>query len=399
MLKAVIFDMDGVIIDSEPMHAKAAVLALKKYGVEISADYCSEFIGSTTYYMCQRMVQEFELRTAPEELLRANNEMKELLLTEEGYPAVPYVLDLIKDLHSHGMQLIIASSSPARFIEYVMDSLKLRDYFNGYVSGEQLEHPKPAPDIFLAAAVQLGVAPDDCIVIEDSANGVNAAHAAGITCIGYVNPNSGIQDLRKAALLVEGFEEVDFDLIHQVFRGDHWQACDILTTDRLLIRELDVTDAEAFYDILADAETSKYYDDLPASPAEETERRRAYIRNVYKVYGYGQWGVFLKENRKLIGCCGIELRESQGTGDYELGYLIGRDNRRMGYAYEAAEAVLRYFTEKYHANRFAAVIDKRNIPSRQMAEKLGMRRSGEVLRNRRECYKYIKYINEDENNV
>ena len=85
----------------------------------------------------------------------------------------------------------------------------------------QVANPKPAPDIFLAACDFLSVSPEECIVIEDSTNGVNAAYQAGITSIGFVNPNSGNQDLSKAAILVEGFDEVDYEFIKEVYQDTH----------------------------------------------------------------------------------------------------------------------------------------------------------------------------------
>lgn len=388
MLNAVIFDMDGVIIDSEPLHARAAVLALKQYNVDIPVEYCTEFIGSTTYYMCQRMVNDFSLSISPEELLAANKDWKETLRVKEGYPAVPYVIDTIKNLYSHGLKLFIASSSPAADIEYVMDSLHIRNYFAGYVSGMEFERPKPAPDIFLAAAGLLGITPEECIVIEDSTNGVNAAYAAGMTCIGFVNPNSGKQDLGKASYLVEGFDEIDYEFIQKVYREEHWAPSEIVSTKRLILKELDISDAEALYHMMQELELSACCDDRSSSPEEEAERRKAYIRNIYQFYGFGQWGIFLRDSRELIGCCGIELKEINGSREYELSYLIAEQYRRLGYAYEAAVAVIEYFSQTYQPDRITAVIDKQNKPSQQLAGKLGMKKTGELVRSRRECYQY-----------
>ncbi len=399
MLKAVIFDMDGVIIDSEPLHARAAVLALKQYKVDMPVEYCTEFIGSTTYYMCQRMVNDFSLSISPEELLNANKDWKENLRDTEGYPAVPYVIDTIKDLYSHGLKLFIASSSPGADIEYVMDSLHIRNYFTGYVSGMQFERPKPAPDIFLAAAGLLGITPEECIVIEDSTNGVNAAYAAGMTCIGFLNPNSGKQDLGKASYLVEGFDEIDYEFILKVYREEHWTPSEIVSTKRLILKELDISDAEALYRIMQELDKTAICDDRSASPEEEAERRKAYIRNIYQFYGYGQWGVFLRDSRKLIGCCGIEFKEINGAGEYELSYLITKEYRRLGYAYEAATAVLKYFTQNYEPDRITVVIDKQNKPSQQLAAKLGMSKGDELVRNRRECYQYILYTEPNNFNI
>jgi HAD superfamily hydrolase (TIGR01509 family) len=380
--------MDGVIIDSEPMHARAAVLALQRYNVDINVEYCSRFIGSTTYYMCQEMVKEFHLDITPEELLAANDEMKKYLRASEGYPVIPYIIDLMSDLHSHGLKLIIASSSPAEDIAYVMETLKITMYFQGFISGSEVRHPKPAPDIFLAAADRLGVSPEECIIIEDSTNGVNAAYAAGIISIGFINPNSGTHDLRKAAFLVEGFDEVDYDFVNRVYRNVHWEPSVITSTDRLIIRELCVEDAAELYRIFNEPEIRSFYEDAPNSIEEEQERRKDYIRYVYRNYGYGQWGLFLRESHKLIGCCGIELRGNGSNGDYEIGYLISSEYQRKGYGYEAAAAVVKYFSKKYQPERITAVIDKQNTPSIYLAVKLGMKKDCEFTRGRRECYRY-----------
>lgn len=213
--------MDGVIIDSEPQHAKAGVLALKKYGVDITTDYCYGFIGTTTYAMCQHMIEEFHLSISAEELLNENTKMKQYLAETEGYIPVPFVISMIKDFYANGLKLIVASSSPEAEIRATLDALHISSYFMGYVSGMSVTHPKPAPDVFLAALDRLSFSASECIVIEDSMNGALAAKAADIPCIGLINPNSGKQDLSSACMLVESFEEVDTTFITNVYKRVH----------------------------------------------------------------------------------------------------------------------------------------------------------------------------------
>lgn len=388
MLKAVIFDMDGVIIDSEPMHAKANVLAMKRYHVDVPLSYCYDFIGSTTYYMCQKMVDDFHLNVTPEELLRANDEMKEYLLKTEGHTVVPYIIDLIKDLYRHGIKLIIASSSPAPAIEEVMHSLQIEPYFEGYISGMQIKKTKPAPDIFLAAVNRLNLKTDECIVIEDSQNGVNAAYSAGITCVGFVNPNSGKQDLSKASILVEGFDEVDYEFINKCYLHAHMEPATILTTDRLIVRELCTGDIDALCRIYKDPEIGEFLDVIMTDPELEKEKLSAYISNVYHFYDFGLWGVFRKEDGQLIGRCGVEFKIIDNNEEYELGFLIGKQYQKQGYAAECVEAVIKYCFEKFYFPRILAVVDKNNIPSIHLVTRLGMKQSGEFRYNERCCYKY-----------
>ena len=388
MLKAVIFDMDGVIIDSEPLHARAAVLALEEFGADASIAYVQQFIGSTVYYMSERMVEDFYLNISPQVLLDTINAKKELLKQKEGYAIIPYIIEVIKDLHQNGMKLIIASSSQSEAIEMIMDSYQLKKYFEGYVSGCMVTRPKPAPDIFLLAAERLGVLPEECLVIEDSCNGVTAAGAAGMTCLGYVNPNSGNQDLRKAAMLIEGFDEVDYSFINKVYQYDRHEPAAVLTTGKFIIRELSLEDMDDLFEICRDPDIRDALLDFSDSPDILREKHSAYIENVYRYYGYGSWGVYLRSTNRLIGRCGVEYRMLLGEAVHELGYYLDKAHRGHGYAEEFVAEVIRYCLLKLDIPRIIAVIHKSNNRSLRLAEKVGMHRYGECIRNNHSCYLY-----------
>lgn len=388
MLKAVIFDMDGVIIDSEPMHARAAVLALQKYDINISIDYAYHFIGTTTYVMCRNMVEDFNLNITPEQLLNDNIEMKNYLLSKEGYSGIPYILDVMKDLKEHDMKLIIASSSSPEAIEDVMNALLINPYFHGYVSGTMVANPKPAPDIFLEAARRLGVAPENCIVIEDSLHGITAANAAGMASIGFINPNSGNQDLSKATMLIEGFDEIDYNFIQRVHQYAHMEPATILTTENFILRELSLEDIDSLHQICLKPEIHVFLDNFDTNPAVEREKHKAYIQNIYHYYGYGLWGVYFKDNGRLAGRCGVELKMLDGEEIYEIGYLLDSSYQGQGYAREFVTETIHYCFDKLDIPRILAVIDKHNIRSIRLAEQMGMKNIGECTRNQRDCYKY-----------
>ncbi|MDF2544104.1 MAG: HAD-superfamily hydrolase, subfamily variant 3 [Herbinix sp.] len=371
MLKAVIFDMDGVIIDSEPMHARANLLALQSYQVILPEHYCNRFIGSTTYYMYQTLIKEFHINASPEELLNEFNRMNDMILAKEGYTPIPDVIDLIQNLNQNGVRLAIASSSPLETIEDVLDSLHIREYFQTYVSGMQVPNPKPAPDIFLKAAEQLEVDPCECIVIEDSMNGVNAAYLAGIPSIGFINPNSGNQDLTKSAILVEGFDEVDYNFIHKVYQRANQLPVTIAITDRLIIRELSTEDFDRFYQMNQTPEIMSYISDFSEDYASEREKFLAYLKNSYPFYDYGIWGVYLKDTNELIGRCGIEAKTNDGNFSIELGYIIDPAYHRRGYGYESAMAVIDYSFSNLGIDRLYAVVASMNSASIGLIQKLG----------------------------
>ncbi|WP_429150455.1 GNAT family N-acetyltransferase [Anaerotaenia torta] len=336
MLKTVIFGMEGAIIDDIPRHTGTAIQNLQK------GQYC----------------------------------------------AVPYVLDLINNLYEQGMKLILTSSFPVFIMEAVMDFLQIRNYFAGYVSDTQVLRPKPAPDIFLEAAKQGNAAPLECIVIEASCYGVTAAEAAGITSIGYSNPISGEERLTQAAILVEGFDEIDYNFINQVYLHDHMLPATILTTERLILRELAQEDIDRLCILSRKPGVREYITGISDDVVLEKVKHEAYIKNIYHFYGYGLWGIFTLGEQLLIGRAGIEYRRIHQRDIYELGYFIDPDYQGMGYAAECVRAILTYAFDRLEIPVVTAIISKDNLPSQRLAEKVGMSCSGQLTYHGQLCYTY-----------
>lgn len=112
--------------------------------------------------------------------------------------------------------MIVASSATRHNIETVMAKFEIEEDFEGYASGQDVSRPKPNPDIFLLAAEKLGLAPQDCVVIEDAKHGVGAAKSAGMPCIGYRNSSSGDQDLSEADKIVDHIDLITIDLLKEL---------------------------------------------------------------------------------------------------------------------------------------------------------------------------------------
>jgi len=218
VLKAVIFDMDGVIIDSEPMHFKVDKKLLRMAGLEVDKNFLNRYVGVSNPEMFADIREKFNISLSINELLDLKQKFLLEALNETKLTAIDGVEKLILDLASHDVLPAIASSSPRIFIEAVIRKLKLEQYFKAVVSGEEVEKSKPAPDIFLKAVSLLDIKPDECIVIEDSSAGVEAASAAGIRCIGFSNPNSGSQDLSKAYVIVDDMQKLNYNFICNILR-------------------------------------------------------------------------------------------------------------------------------------------------------------------------------------
>ena len=214
MIKTVIFDMDGVIVDTEPVHKYAYYQHFNELGIEVSEQLYASFTGNSTRNVFQKIKDTFNLEHDVEELiLRKRHLFNEAFDTKPDLELIEGVHDLIKNLHGNGMQLILASSASKSTINRVFTRFDLYPYFTHTVSGEDFPKSKPDPAIFLHAASLSVVPKEHCIVIEDSTNGVQAAKSADIFCIGYHSDNSKHQDLSLADHIIHDFSEIDFETI------------------------------------------------------------------------------------------------------------------------------------------------------------------------------------------
>ncbi|WP_163444525.1 HAD family hydrolase [Flavobacterium columnare] len=211
MIKTVIFDMDGVIVDTEPVHKYAYYQCFKELSITVSDSMYASFTGNSTRNVFQKLKKTFNLDYEVETLvLRKREFFNEAFDIKPDLELIEGVLDLIKKLHAQGIQLILASSSSASTINRVFNRFDLNQYFTHKISGEDFPKSKPDPAIFLHAASLSEASKENCIVIEDSTNGVKAAHSAGIYCIGYNSVNSKLQDLSLANEVIHHFDEFDF---------------------------------------------------------------------------------------------------------------------------------------------------------------------------------------------
>lgn len=215
-LKHVIFDCDGVLVDSEPLSMRADVMLLAQQGIKISeAEAHSRFVGTTFQAMLDMMTKQFGT-VFPQGLHRVKDAMVEQLYRSE-LKIVPGIVDVLDALKARGMTISIGSNSPKKRVELAVGLVGIADRFDRIVSYEDVAHGKPAPDIYLQAAKLAGTGIDECIVVEDSVTGVTAAVAAGIRTIGFTgthaHPEQHAQDLKRAGadvVISQMFEVLDY---------------------------------------------------------------------------------------------------------------------------------------------------------------------------------------------
>ena len=217
MIQTVIFDMDGVIVDTEPVHHFAFNQHFKLLNIEVSPEMYASFTGNSTKNVFQKLKETFQLEEDIDTLINTKRSLfndafdhKEDLYLLEG------VEDLIKELYANGIQLVLASSSAYVTINRIFNRFNLHQYFTHIVSGEDFPKSKPHPAIFEHAVFLSQTPTENCIVIEDSTNGIIAAKAAGIYCIGYDSVHSKLQDYSLADEVVFDFKELNFEYISKI---------------------------------------------------------------------------------------------------------------------------------------------------------------------------------------
>lgn len=212
-MKAFIYDMDGVIADTELVHMQAEQYVMKKMGVELEVSYFQRYQGMTDIMIFEDLRKQFGVKSAAEKLAKAKAYLFNKILHETHVTPIAGSLELIcatNELRrSQGLKTAIASSSSDDFIAFVVDDLGIRDHFDLLMSGTNLPESKPNPAIYLQTAAYLRVDPRDCVVVEDAANGARAAKAAGMTCIGFKSPHSPNQDLSICDRIVDSLESID----------------------------------------------------------------------------------------------------------------------------------------------------------------------------------------------
>ena len=208
-IKCVIFDMDGVLIDSEELHKKAYYETFNSLNIEVSDALYKSFTGSSTINAFQRLVAHFNLEQHPTALvLDKRKRYVNFFENDPNLHLVAGVEEIIRYLYEKGITLILASSSAMINIDRVFNRFNLNTYFTAKISGADLKESKPHPEIFNKAAILANMPKENCVVIEDSDNGVTAANDANIFVFGYANKLSEGQTLENADFVIKDFDQL-----------------------------------------------------------------------------------------------------------------------------------------------------------------------------------------------
>lgn len=214
-IRAVIFDMDGVISLTIQAHLAAQKKALAEIEIHESLEVLRRMTGIPTRTMFEELIRRYGIVADINALHERKNQLVMEELRAQVHP-VPGAVELIRLLHANGLRLAVGSSSVREVIDLILGALNVSNYFEAVSSASDVARGKPFPDIFLLAAEKMGVPPSECVVIEDSMYGVQAARAAGMKCIAFDHAENDGHDFSQAERTVNHLSDITLTLIRQL---------------------------------------------------------------------------------------------------------------------------------------------------------------------------------------
>jgi beta-phosphoglucomutase len=216
---AVIFDMDGVLVESNSFHIQKWVDFLDEQGIRYDPEELpKQVLGLRNDHVFRFF---FGPEMKKEEIAQLNEEIETRFRSAFRAHAkpLPGLESLIRQCHLAGILMAVASSAMAKNVEFVVDALGFNAYFRFLVSGDEVQHPKPHPEIYLRTAEKLGLPPAACVAFEDSFVGIEAAKNAGMKCVAIAStfPDEELRAHGRADLIVPGFQGLDLDALRRLF--------------------------------------------------------------------------------------------------------------------------------------------------------------------------------------
>jgi beta-phosphoglucomutase family hydrolase len=205
-IQAVIFDMDGTLVDTTELEYKAWHRMMQEQGVEFTHEEYIKALGAKGSEIVKNHLDWEE--EAIQEILQNKERYFKELVAQHGLELIPGVKKVLQDIQQIPLKMALATGASRKKLEFVLEKLPIAQYFDAMITADDTQIGKPDPEVFLNAAKKLGVAPDSCIVMEDARNGAEAAKRGGMLCIA-ITTTRGKDQLQQADLIVNGYDELD----------------------------------------------------------------------------------------------------------------------------------------------------------------------------------------------
>ncbi len=205
--KAVIFDLDGVLVDSEGFQYRGWLPALKRFGVELSKEQYFDYAGKSGAVIEAQLIEDFNLPAKKGELLEDKEKLLMQWFKEEPLERKPFAEEAVKEAIDAGFKVAVCSGGPKKEILMKLENVGLRQYFEIVTGSEDVAKSKPAPDTYLKAAELVGFEPASCVAIEDTEFGTASAKGAGMACVAIPSEWSARQSFEKADKICKNLKE------------------------------------------------------------------------------------------------------------------------------------------------------------------------------------------------
>jgi len=216
--EAVIFDMDGVLIDSEPIHYKIDKEVFSKLGIQVAADVHRTYLGMAGEFMYADLKARFELPETVSELLKLDELFRcEYFKRLTSLNPNEGVLNFLNELKSGGLKLAVATSSSPEMAKILINRCQLASCFDAIVTTTEAGKSKPEPDVYLLAAHKIGVMPSSCVVFEDSPIGLSAAKSAGMSSIALQTRGVDVKELSEAGYMIKTFKGMTISRLYEIY--------------------------------------------------------------------------------------------------------------------------------------------------------------------------------------
>lgn len=200
--------MDGVLIDSEPLHFKAYEKLMDSHGARYTEEMNNQFLGKKDTEIAPLIIDKYKIPLSPDQFVREKDNIFHALIKENPIP-LPGVINTLEKAQALKLKVGLASSSKMTTIKLIVETLEIKTYFSNITSGEEVANGKPAPDVFLLSANRMKTSPSECLVIEDTENGVFSAKSAGMYCVAIPCEATRFQTHEGADLKLNSMIELD----------------------------------------------------------------------------------------------------------------------------------------------------------------------------------------------
>ena len=206
-VQAILFDLDGLMVDSEPHSLASWQAVMARRGVTLEPSVLDGILGQRLIETARLFVERYNLSDAPEQLSQEKESYQIAYLNGQVKP-MPGLSVLLDDVERRGVRTAVASSGARVYVQAVLDEIRLQHQFETLITAEDVTHGKPAPDVFLQAARAVDVPPEQCLVLEDAPSGIQAAKAAGMRCVAIPHQYTRGLDLSGADWILSSLAAV-----------------------------------------------------------------------------------------------------------------------------------------------------------------------------------------------